>query len=54
MAEKVVLEEEYDPNYVPTKEEIEEYVEFLGMDINKKEDLFWQKNALFRAPFVNP
>eukprot|EP01083_Nonionella_stella_P009804 28082_1 len=52
MSENVVLEEEYDPNYVPTNEEIEEYAEFLGMDLQNKEDkeLRWIAEAGLKAP----
>jgi len=52
MAENVVLEEEYDPDYVPTKEEIQEYADFLGMDTAKKEDrdLLWIAEEGLKAP----
>ena len=48
----MVLDEEYDPNYVPTKEEIEEYAEFLGMDLNTEEDmeLIWIAEEGLKAP----
>jgi len=51
-AENVVLEEEYDPDYVPTKEEIQEYAEFLGMDLTAKEDqdLVWIAEQGLKAP----
>ena len=52
MAENVVLEEEYDPDYVPTKAEIQEYAEFLGMDLTKKDDtdLLWIAEEGLKAP----
>jgi centrosomal protein CEP164 len=37
----IVLEEEIDPNYVPTEDEVIEYAKWLGMDIDKDKDLFW-------------
>ncbi len=39
--ESIVMEEEIDPNYVPTDEEVCEYAEWLGMDLEKDKDLFW-------------
>ena len=30
MADNQVLEEEYDPDYIPTQDEVDEYAEFLG------------------------
>lgn len=36
-----ILEEEMDPNYQPTDEEISEYAEYLGMDLKQDKDLFW-------------
>ena len=39
MSESVILEEDYDPNYEPTADELEEYaVGFLGMDLNNPND----------------
>lgn len=40
-ADSVILEEEYDPHYEPTAEEIQEYATFLDMDLSKDEDLLW-------------
>ena len=39
--DSVVLEEEIDPNYVPSEAEIIEYAKWLGMDLEKDEDLMW-------------
>lgn len=39
--DSVILEEEYDPNYEPTAEEIQEYATFLEMDPVKDKDLMW-------------
>jgi hypothetical protein len=33
--ESVILEEEYDPNYEPTQDEIKDYAEFLGMELGE-------------------
>jgi centrosomal protein CEP164 len=35
------LEEEIDPNYVPTENEVLEYATWLGMDLEKDTDLFF-------------
>ena len=41
MDEQVVLEEEIDPNYVPSEAEVLEYAKWLGMDLEKDQDLIW-------------
>ena len=40
-ADSVVLEEEIDPNYVPSEAEVLEYATWLGMDLEKDTDLYW-------------
>jgi centrosomal protein CEP164 len=35
------MEEEIDPNYVPGDEEVVEYAKWLGMELDKDQDLFW-------------
>lgn len=40
-SDSIVLEEEIDPNYEPTDDEVEEYAKWLGMDLVKDKDLFW-------------
>lgn len=40
-ADSVVLEEEIDPNYVPSEAEVLEYAKWLGMDLEKDQDLIW-------------
>jgi hypothetical protein len=39
--DSIVLEEEIDPNYAPSEQEVVEYAKWLGMDLDKDEDLFW-------------
>jgi len=39
--DSIVLEEEIDPNYVPSENEIMEYAKWLGMDLEKDSDLLW-------------
>jgi len=46
----IVLEEEIDPNYVPTDEEVLEYAKWLGMDPEKDKELFWIAREGLKAP----
>ena len=39
--DSVVLEEEIDPDYVPGEDEVVEYAQWLGMDLEKDKDLYW-------------
>ena len=39
--DSIVLEEEIDPNYSPSEQEVVEYAKWLGMDLEKDSDLFW-------------
>lgn len=47
---QVILEEDYDPNWQPTQEEVVEYAEFLGMDIEADADLLWIAKEGLKAP----
>ena len=48
--DSVVLEEEIDPNYVPSESEILEYAKWLGMDMEKDQDLIWISKEGLMAP----
>ncbi|KNC55512.1 uncharacterized protein AMSG_01776 [Thecamonas trahens ATCC 50062] len=48
--ESIILEEEYDENYQPTKEEIVEYANWLGMDLEADADLMWIAQEGLKAP----
>ena len=37
----IVMDEEIDPDYVPTEEEVIEYAKWLGMDPVQDRDLYW-------------
>jgi hypothetical protein len=50
MGDSVVLEEEIDPNYVPSQEEILEYAKWLGMDVEADEDFFYIAKEGLKAP----
>eukprot|EP00937_MAST-01D_sp_MAST-1D-sp2_P004611 g4611.t1 len=39
--DSIILEEEIDPDYAPTEDEVMEYAKWLGMDLEKDLDLFW-------------
>ena len=39
--DSIILEEEIDPNYVPSEDEVIEYAKWLGMDLNTDPDLVW-------------
>ncbi|KAG4108758.1 hypothetical protein H8356DRAFT_918466 [Neocallimastix lanati (nom. inval.)] len=45
-----ILEEEFDENYEPTLEEIEEYASFLGMDLEKERHFLWIARESLKAP----
>ncbi len=49
-ADSIVLEEEIDPNYVPSEAEVLEYVKWLGMDLDTDKDLFWIAREGLMAP----
>ena len=44
------MEEELDENYVPAREEVEEYARFLGMDVREDQDLFYIAKEGLKAP----
>ena len=46
----MILEEEIDPNYVPTKEEIHEYANFLGIDPIKDKNYLYIAIEGLKAP----
>lgn len=39
--EQLILEQEVDENYEPTKDEIIQYARYLGMDADQDRDLFY-------------
>jgi chromosome segregation ATPase len=49
-ADSIVLEEEIDPNYVPSEPEVVEYAKWLGMDLEKDTDLYWIAREGLMAP----
>lgn len=48
--DSIVLEEEIDPNYVPSDPEVTEYAKWLGMDLDLDKDLFWIAREGLMAP----
>ena len=47
---QIILEEDYDENYVPTEEEIFEYARVIGLDPDKESDLLWIAREGINAP----
>ena len=45
-----VLEEDLDSNYEPTDQEIEEYAQYLGMDMSEDQQLFYIAKEGLKAP----
>mmetsp|Transcript_34732 Transcript_34732/g.63124 ORF Transcript_34732/g.63124 Transcript_34732/m.63124 type:complete len:183 (-) Transcript_34732:4558-5106(-) len=54
MSSSVVLEEEIDKDYEPTEVEVNEYAEWLGMDLENDKDLLWIAKAGLKAPLPEP
>ena len=50
----VVLEEEIANNYDPDDQEVIDYAEFLGMDLENDQDLFYIAKEGLKAPLPNP
>ena len=48
--DSIILEEEIDPDYAPTEDEVLEYAKWLGMDLDKDRDLFWIAKEGLKAP----
>ena len=48
--DSIILEEEIDPNYVPSQDEIDEYAKWLGMDLSTDKDLQWIAREGLKAP----
>eukprot|EP00981_Chlorochromonas_danica_P000408 scaffold96_cov167-Ochromonas_danica.AAC.15 len=48
--DSIVLEEEIDPNYVPTEAEVVDYAQWMGMDLEADKDLFWIAREGLMAP----
>ena len=48
--DSIILEEEIDPNYEPTEDEVIEYAKWLGMDLDGDKDLWWIAREGLKAP----
>ncbi|KAI8912687.1 hypothetical protein EDD86DRAFT_175889, partial [Gorgonomyces haynaldii] len=44
------INDRYDADYEPSDQEIKEYAQFLGMDIEKEQELFWIARDSLKAP----
>ena len=54
MSASVILEEEIDPNYEPTEEEILEYASWLGMDPEIDQEYLYIAKEGLKAPLPEP
>ena len=48
--DSIILEEEIDPNYEPTEDEVIEYAKWLGMDLEADKNLWWIAREGLKAP----
>jgi centrosomal protein CEP164 len=48
--DSIILEEEIDPDYVPSQEEIRKYAKWLGMDVEADEIFFYIAKQGLQAP----
>jgi centrosomal protein CEP164 len=48
--DSIILEEEIDPNYEPTEDEVIEYAKWLGMDLDADKELWWIAREGLKAP----
>mmetsp|Transcript_8837 Transcript_8837/g.15304 ORF Transcript_8837/g.15304 Transcript_8837/m.15304 type:complete len:88 (-) Transcript_8837:109-372(-) len=48
--QQTILEEEIDENYNPTIQEIHEYAQWLGMDVEVEKELLWIAREGLKAP----
>ncbi|XP_076810122.1 uncharacterized protein LOC143452868 [Clavelina lepadiformis] len=50
MNDQIILEEDYDENYVPAEEEVLEYARVIGLDPGKEPELLWIAREGINAP----
>jgi centrosomal protein CEP164 len=50
----LILEEEIDENYEPSNQEIIEYANFLGIDLQEDRDLLYIAKEALKAPLPDP
>ena len=50
----MILEEEIDPLYEPSKEEIVNYAKYLGLNIKSDQHLFYLAKEGLKAPLPEP
>lgn len=50
MNDQIILEEDYDENYVPTEDEINEYARVIGLDPDSEKNLIWIAKEGINAP----
>ncbi|XP_055370125.1 centrosomal protein of 164 kDa-like [Betta splendens] len=50
IGDQLILEEDYDENYIPSEQEIQEYAREIGIDPNKEPELLWLAREGIVAP----
>uniref|UniRef100_W5MGJ4 Centrosomal protein 164 n=1 Tax=Lepisosteus oculatus TaxID=7918 RepID=W5MGJ4_LEPOC len=50
IGDQLILEEDYDENYIPTEQEIQEYAREIGIDPEKEPELMWLAREGIVAP----
>ncbi|XP_030601254.1 centrosomal protein of 164 kDa isoform X1 [Archocentrus centrarchus] len=50
VGDQLILEEEYDENYLPSEQEIQEYAREIGIDPNNEPELLWLAREGITAP----
>ncbi|XP_063060945.1 centrosomal protein of 164 kDa-like [Engraulis encrasicolus] len=50
IGDQLILEEEYDENYIPSEQEIQEYAREIGIDPDKEPELLWLAREGIVAP----
>ncbi|XP_039272922.2 uncharacterized protein LOC120347130 [Styela clava] len=50
MSDQIILEEDYDENYIPTEDEVNEYAKVIGLDPENDKDLMWIAKEGINAP----
>merc|ERR1712066_1081241 len=54
MANNVLLDVTFDPDYEPTEKEVLEYAEWLGMDVERDEEFLWIAREGLKQPLPAP
>lgn len=50
IGDQLILEEDYDENYIPSEQEIQEYAREIGIDPDSEPELLWLAREGIVAP----